>query len=108
MKATVFNARCEGGRLASTTRQDRVPAVSVLDRPLSVRLFATMTESPRLTPVMLRWLFLLVLLVLAVVIAFAPGWVSGFILAVVFLGLGYTGVALYYRRYQEFHKNDHE
>jgi hypothetical protein len=73
-----------------------------------VRLFAAMIDSPRLTPVMRRWLFPLALLLLVIVIAFAPGWVSGLILAVVLLGLGYAGVALYYRRYQEFHKNDHQ
>ncbi|MEA2147800.1 MAG: hypothetical protein QOG59_3387 [Solirubrobacteraceae bacterium] len=67
-----------------------------------------MIDSPRLTQVMRRWLFPLALLLLVIVIAFAPGWVSGLSLAVVLLGLGYPGVALYYRRYQEFHKNDHQ
>jgi hypothetical protein len=67
-----------------------------------------MTDSPRLTPVMRRWSFLLGLLVLVVVVAFAPGWISGLILAVVFLGLGYAGVVLYYQRYQQFHKNDRQ
>jgi hypothetical protein len=46
----------------------------------------------------------LALLVLVVAIAFAPGWISGLIGIVVFLGLGYGGVACYYRRYQQFHK----
>jgi CHASE2 domain-containing sensor protein len=63
-----------------------------------------MNDSPRLTTARLQWLFLLALLVLVVAIAFVPGWISGLIGIVVFLGLGYGGVAWYYRRYQQFHK----
>lgn len=58
---------------------------------------------------MLPWLFPLALLVLVLVIAFAPGWVLGLIGVVVFGALGYGGVVLYYRRYQEFHnQGDHQ
>jgi hypothetical protein len=56
--------------------------------------------------VMLQWAFPLALLVLVVAIALAPGWVIGLIAVVVLGTLGYGGVALYYRRYQQFHSPD--
>jgi uncharacterized membrane protein YdjX (TVP38/TMEM64 family) len=68
-----------------------------------------MNGSPRLTTAALQWLFPLALLVLVVAIAFAPGWVIGLVGVVVFGTLGYGGGALYYRRYQQFHKpNDRQ
>lgn len=68
-----------------------------------------MNDSRRPAPARRQWLFLLLVLLVALVIAFAPGWVSGLIGVVVLLGLGYGGVALYYRRYQQFHQpEDHQ
>jgi hypothetical protein len=58
---------------------------------------------------LLPWLFPLALLVLVLLIAFAPGWVLGLLGVVVFAALGYGGVVMYYRRYQQFHNpNDHQ
>lgn len=68
-----------------------------------------MNDTRPLITAVLPWLFPLVLLVLVVAVAFAPGWVGGLIAVVVFGMLGYGGVAWYYRRYQQFHNpNDHQ
>jgi hypothetical protein len=59
-----------------------------------------MNDSPRLSAVVLQWLFPLILLVLVVAIAFAPSWMTGLVGVVVFFTLGYGGVTLYHRRSQ--------
>jgi hypothetical protein len=71
-----------------------------------VRRFAVMNDSSRLSPVVLQWLFPLILVVLVIAIAFAPGWLTGVIGVVVFMVLGYGGVTLYYRRYQHLDEGD--
>jgi Flp pilus assembly protein TadB len=65
-----------------------------------------MNDSPRLSPVVLQWLFPVSLLVLVIRIAIAPSWLTGLVGVVVFLALGYGGVALYYRRSQQLDKRD--
>jgi hypothetical protein len=54
----------------------------------------------------LPWLFPLALLLVVLAVAFAPNAVTGFVGIVVFLTLGYGGVALYYRRHQQ--RSDHD
>jgi Flp pilus assembly protein TadB len=65
-----------------------------------------MNDSPRLSPVVLQWLFPVSLLVLVITIAIAPSWLTGLVGVVVFLALGYGGVALYCRRSQQLDKRD--
>jgi hypothetical protein len=61
----------------------------------TVRRFAVMNDSPRLSPIVLQWLFPLILLVLVIAIAFAPSWLTGLVGVVAFMVLGYGGVTLY-------------
>jgi hypothetical protein len=55
---------------------------------------------------LLPWLFPLALLLVVLAVAFAPNAVTGGAGIVVFLALGYGGVALYYRRHQQ--RSDHD
>lgn len=57
-----------------------------------------MNDLLRAHKALLPWLFPLTLLLVVIAVAFAPSAVAGLVGAVVFLGLGYVGVPLYYLR----------
>ena len=65
-----------------------------------------MNDFPRLSPVALQWLFPLMLLVVVVVMAFAPSWLTRLVGVVALFTLSFGGVTLYYRRSQRLDKRN--
>ena len=65
-----------------------------------------MNDFPRLSPVALQWLFPLMLLVVVVVMAFAPSWLTGFFGIVALFTLSFGGVRLFYQSSKRLDKRN--